>query len=303
MQQVIAILGEDGSDIKVEVTGEDNLPDLFPISASGETVLNYKQDDLEAFHIDVETEDGSSHTITLPSINPDDLLGTNLSPIKTNRTREDSISGVLNSEGNNDAIQIFQPNDTDNLQTAFQDPLTAIQIQHANESVQTAIPWTAESWLASVTEMINHCMNYNYPGQPDPLVLMIPQHFFDFLMERISAGSKKKRLPNSTISIVRHQPPRGKFTKYTWLLTNVLHVKQVFDTSLVLLEVSRKFSKSEDGTYQYEKQSIDQLRTLSNGGLLPKKPKIGKLIKPLEWKTFVSPIIENICIAYCTSDG
>ena len=134
MQQVIAILGEDGSDIKVEVTGEDNLPDLFPISASGETVLNYKQDDLEAFHIDVETEDGTSHTITLPSINPDDLLGTNLSPIKTNRTREDSISGVMNSDGNNDAIQIFQPNDTDNLQTAFQDPLTTIQIQHANES-------------------------------------------------------------------------------------------------------------------------------------------------------------------------
>ena len=137
-------------------------------------------------------------------------------------------------------------------------------------------------------------MNYNYPGQPDPLVLMIPQHFFDFLMERISAGSKKKRLPNSTISIIRHQPPRGKFTKYTWLLTNVLHVKQVFDTSLVLLEVSRKFSKSEDGTYQYEKQSIDQLRTISNGGLLPKKPKMGKLIKPLEWKTFVSPIIEIV---------
>ena len=52
----------------------------------------------------------------------------------------------------------------------------------------------------------------------------IPHHFFDFLMERISAGSKKKRLPNSTQSIERNQPPRGKFTKYTWMLTNVLQV-------------------------------------------------------------------------------
>ena len=64
-------------------------------------------------------------------------------------------------------------------------------------------------------------------------------------------------------------------------------MKQVFDTPSVLLEVSRKFSKTENGVYQYEKQSLEQLRPISNGGLLPKRPKIVKNSTNLEYKTFL----------------
>ena len=70
-----------------------------------------------------------------------------------------------------------------------------------------------------------------------------------------------------------------------------MQVKQVFDTTLITLEVSRKFSKSEvDGSYHYEKPSpIEPGRSslINHGGILPKKPKIGKLIRPLEYKTFL----------------
>lgn len=36
------------------------------------------------------------------------------------------------------------------------------------------------------------------PGRPEPLVFHIPQSFFEALQQRISSGSGKKRLPNST---------------------------------------------------------------------------------------------------------
>ena len=70
-------------------------------------------------------------------------------------------------------------------------------------------------------------------GSPEPLVFHAPQSFFDRLQARISLG-KKKRLPNQTTSFYRKDAlPLGIFTKYTWYITNVLHVKQIFDTQEV----------------------------------------------------------------------
>ena len=75
--------------------------------------------------------------------------------------------------------------------------------------------------------------------------------------------------------------PMGTFTRYTWLLTNVLHVKQVFDTPLVSLEVSRKFTQSNDGsTFKLVAEENNE-----NCGALNKKTM--KLIRPLEFKTFL----------------
>jgi hypothetical protein len=68
-------------------------------------------------------------------------------------------------------------------------------------------------------------------GTPDPLVFHAPQKFFEELQRRISAGSKKKRLPNFTTGFVRKDAlPLGTFTKYTWYITSIFHVKQIFDT-------------------------------------------------------------------------
>lgn len=73
-----------------------------------------------------------------------------------------------------------------------------------------------------------------YLGNPDPLVFHVPQKFFDCLQQRISVSSKKKRLPNSSTAFVRKDAlPLGTFTKYTWNIMNILHVKQIFDTPMV----------------------------------------------------------------------
>jgi len=58
---------------------------------------------------------------------------------------------------------------------------------------------------------------FQFSGDPDPLVFLVPQSFFDVLRERLSFGKTKKRLPNSTISFQRTEaPPIGTFTKYIW---------------------------------------------------------------------------------------
>ena len=71
-------------------------------------------------------------------------------------------------------------------------------------------------------------------GNPEPLVFHAPQMFFDCLQQRISSGNRKKRLPNFTTGFVRKDAlPLGTFTKYTWHIVNILHVKQIFDTAEV----------------------------------------------------------------------
>ena len=112
--------------------------------------------------------------------------------------------------------------------------------QVSQGSEEAGIGLSFHQWLASVTERINQTMHYQFDGHPEPLVFHAPQMFFDCLRERISGGSKKKRLPNSTISFVRKDAlPLGSFTKHTWVITNVLHVKQIFDTPHLPLEITR----------------------------------------------------------------
>ncbi|XP_064328878.1 uncharacterized protein C2orf42 homolog isoform X2 [Phalacrocorax carbo] len=96
---------------------------------------------------------------------------------------------------------------------------------------ESQVTLSFQDWLASVTERIHQTMHYQFEGKPEPLVFHIPQAFFDALQQRISSGSTKKRLPNSTTAFVRKDAlPLGTFSKYTWHITNVLQVKQIFDT-------------------------------------------------------------------------
>ncbi|XP_033208403.1 uncharacterized protein C2orf42 homolog [Belonocnema kinseyi] len=137
------------------------------------------------------------------------------------------------------------------------------------------------NWLASITERINQTMHFQFDGKPDPLVFHVPQAFFECLRERISCGAKKKRLPNSTTAFVRKDGvPLGTFTKYTWQITNILHVKSIFDTPLILLEITRSFIQNADGSYELykrEETEIDRFKKTMNKAL----------IKPQELKTFL----------------
>ncbi|XP_029678834.1 uncharacterized protein C2orf42 homolog isoform X2 [Formica exsecta] len=147
------------------------------------------------------------------------------------------------------------------------------------DEVNTSLPFI--KWLASITERINQTMHFQFDGKPDPLVFHVPQIFFDCLRERISCGGKKKRLPNSTTAFVRKDGvPLGTFTKYTWQITNILHVKSIFETPYIPLEITRSFVQNADGTYELykrEETEIDRYKKTNNNAL----------IKPLELKTYL----------------
>lgn len=147
------------------------------------------------------------------------------------------------------------------------------------DEANTSLPFI--KWLASITERINQTMHFQFDGKPDPLVFHVPQIFFDCLRERISCGGKKKRLPNTTTAFVRKDGvPLGTFTKYTWQITNILHVKSIFETSLIPLEITRSFIQNADGTYELYKRKetdIDRYKKTNNNAL----------IKPLELKTYL----------------
>ncbi|XP_032425153.1 uncharacterized protein C2orf42 homolog isoform X3 [Xiphophorus hellerii] len=142
-----------------------------------------------------------------------------------------------------------------------------------------------QQWLASVTERIHQTMHYQFDGKPQPLVYHIPQEFFNALQQRLSLGSKKRRLPNLTTAFVRSDGlPLGSFSKYTWHFTNLLHVKHIFDTPELPLEVTQSFVKNLDGSYSRfhlpelppEPESLHGYRT--------ERP---PTIRPMEHRTFL----------------
>ena len=66
--------------------------------------------------------------------------------------------------------------------------------------------------------------------------------------ENRSKKAKKLRLPDSTTIFVRDKsakPPFGRFTRFSWALTSIFHVKRVFDVEgLIQLDITRTFIKS-----------------------------------------------------------
>jgi hypothetical protein len=157
----------------------------------------------------------------------------------------------------------------------------AIGVRKQEPVDENAANITFIQWLASVTERINQTMHFQFSGKPDPLVFHVPQLFFDCLRERISCGGKKKRLPNFTTGFVRRDAvPLGTFTKYTWHITNIIHVKQIFETPLMPLEITRSFVENRDGTYEPFHRRKDENEAFRKTDSQP-------LIKPLELKTFL----------------
>ncbi|KAK9395331.1 putative protein C2orf42 like [Crotalus adamanteus] len=140
-------------------------------------------------------------------------------------------------------------------------------------------------WLASATERIHQAMHYQFDGKPEPLVFHVPQAFFEALQQRICLGSVKMRLPNSTTAFVRKDAlPLGTFSKYTWHITNILQVKQIFDTVEMPLEITRSFIQNQDGTYEpFRCPKVEVESIAETYGRLEKQP----VLRPLELKTFL----------------
>ncbi|XP_032936969.1 uncharacterized protein C2orf42 homolog [Catharus ustulatus] len=150
---------------------------------------------------------------------------------------------------------------------------------------ESQVSLSFQEWLGSVTERIHQTMHYQFEGHPEPLVFHIPQSFFEALQQRISSGSGKKRLPNSTTAFVRRDAlPLGTFSKYTWHITNVLQVKQIFDTPEVPLEITRSFVQNRDGSYEPFRSPRVEVESVAEGlGQHEKQPPL----RPLELQTFL----------------
>ncbi|XP_056313047.1 uncharacterized protein C2orf42 homolog isoform X2 [Danio aesculapii] len=152
---------------------------------------------------------------------------------------------------------------------------------------ETHVSLSFQQWLASVTERIHQTMHFQFDGKPEPLVFHIPQPFFNALQQRLSLGSKKRRLPNYTTTFVRNDAlPLGSFSKYTWHITNLMHVKRIFDTPELPLELTQSFVKNSDGSY-----SLYRCREtpLDPGSDTSHHSRINKplAIRPLELRTFL----------------
>nr|XP_042130514.1 uncharacterized protein C2orf42 homolog [Peromyscus maniculatus bairdii] len=125
-----------------------------------------------------------------------------------------------------------------------------------------------QDWLASVTERIHQTMHYQFDGKPEPLVFHIPQSFFDALQQRISIGSAKKRLPNSTTGAESPWEDQWQF----------------FDTPEMPLEITRSFIQNRDGTYELFKCPKVEVESIAETyGRIEKQP----VLRPLELKTFL----------------
>ncbi|XP_076387540.1 uncharacterized protein C2orf42 isoform X2 [Megachile rotundata] len=199
---------------------------------------------------------------------------TSQQPISTKRKRNDkpTSTNIINLNNLN-SIEPRKAKTKLHVVKKYQNPCEDLDEANIN------LPFI--KWLASITERINQTMHFQFDGKPDPLVFHVPQIFFDCLRERISCGGKKKRLPNSTTAFVRKDGvPLGTFTKYTWQITNILHVKSIFETPLIPLEITRSFVQNADGTYELykrEETEIDRYKKTNNNAL----------IKPLELKTYL----------------
>lgn len=191
--------------------------------------------------------------------------------ISTKRKRDEKH--INNSNLNLNSIELRKSKTKSQIVKKYQNTCDDL------DEASTSLPFI--KWLASITERINQTMHFQFDGKPDPLVFHVPQIFFDCLRERISCGGKKKRLPNSTTAFVRKDGvPLGTFTKYTWQITNILHVKSIFETPYIPLEITRSFVQNADGTYELykrEETEIDRFKKTNNNAL----------IKPLELKTYL----------------
>ncbi|KAI1905136.1 hypothetical protein AGOR_G00013020 [Albula goreensis] len=142
-----------------------------------------------------------------------------------------------------------------------------------------------QQWLASVTERIHQTMHFQFDGKPEPLVFHIPQAFFNALQQRLSLGSKKRRLPNSTTAFVRNDAlPLGTFSKYTWHITNLMQVKRIFDTPELPLELTQSFVKNRDGSFSPFRCPEVSPEPLPEGYSRTDRP---QAIRPLELRTFL----------------
>ncbi|XP_044862449.1 uncharacterized protein C2orf42 homolog isoform X2 [Mauremys mutica] len=90
--------------------------------------------------------------------------------------------------------------------------------------------------------------------------------------------------PSKPTFVRKDALPSVTFSKYTWHITNILQVKQIFDTPEMPLEITRSFIQNRDGTYELFKCPKVEVESIAETyECLDKQP----ILWPLELKTFL----------------
>ncbi|KAJ8918865.1 hypothetical protein NQ315_011156 [Exocentrus adspersus] len=110
-----------------------------------------------------------------------------------------------------------------------------IEIKVLNDSrgIEKPVSWTFLDWISYVTESINKTMIFENCGILNTLVFYIPEEFYNCF---------KKRIPN-VYQEIQHQE------SFNYSIMNILHLKEIFDTPLIKLKISKKFVHHEQKGY------------------------------------------------------
>ncbi|XP_044862450.1 uncharacterized protein C2orf42 homolog isoform X3 [Mauremys mutica] len=96
--------------------------------------------------------------------------------------------------------------------------------------------------------------------------------------------------PSKPTFVRKDALPSVTFSKYTWHITNILQVKQIFDTPEMPLEITRSFIQNRDGTYELFKCPKVEVESIAETyECLDKQP----ILWPLELKTFLKVAAER----------
>lgn len=104
--------------------------------------------------------------------------------------------------------------------------------QIENEQTTAMNSWCFIDWLSSVTESMNQKLTFELTKRKESLVFHIPAKFFDLLKKRMGCNYNKVEIINPPVE------PQGSFGgnylyKYTWDVTDIFNIKQIFDTNSV----------------------------------------------------------------------
>ncbi|CAH0382207.1 unnamed protein product [Bemisia tabaci] len=280
-KQLVAILSDvvnNQCQIEVEVSAEDAaLLNGFALTQDGSVTHLPTLEMIQSL-----TTDNQFTILPLRQDSKSPLFITNINDKKTN------LMEAPNPKTNTKATKRKQEeNFALNFQTEGVRPLKVVNknrgfLRNEPEVDEENTTFSFYQWLASVTERINQEMHYQFDGKPRTLTFQVPHAFFECLRERISSiSSNRKRLPNSTVEIIRDTAvPLGTFTKSTWNINNIIHLKQIFDTPLMLLDITRSFVQNPDGTYDlFESSKMMDNIVVNDKNVTP--------IRPFELKTYI----------------
>ncbi|CAH1154040.1 unnamed protein product [Phaedon cochleariae] len=117
-----------------------------------------------------------------------------------------------------------------------------IQVLNNPATIEEKYSWGFMDWLSYVTECINKTMQFDNYGIVNSLGFQIPENFYQCFKNRIPSIYEPTQLGYS----------------FVYNVMNILHLKEIFDTSQMKLRISKKFVHDEQNGYVEYDEAQDE---------------------------------------------